>query len=182
MPDKIGVHIPGAVTVNSQRYLEGLWAACQDLIAARRGSGGPDATCTQEGSGSSEPRSAAVAAAAAVCGDFQPESSHAANGSFLRLLRHTVESLEEIEGGGDCDAVIVASGAAAAAIAGVPPTLASFMDLAHVRPTPRAAVCSAGLEVSLLRRQRCHVCAERVSRETILHVCQAAVSGVMSFL
>lgn len=135
MPDKIGVHIPGAVTVNSQRYLEALWATCQELIAGRRGGGGGGGgnACLQEDTDAVDPGSTPGAGPPANSG-VALESSRAAHGSFLRLVQRTVTSVEEVEGGGDCDAVIVACGAAAAAIAEVPHALDSHMDLAHVRP------------------------------------------------
>lgn len=144
VPDKIGVHIPGAVTVNSPRYLAALWAACQELIVARDdpcGVGGLGAEAdgsARHPSGASPAGPPSDPRAAPRSGRSEPHpdcqrSGTTTSGSFLRLEQRTVESLDEVEAGGGCDVVIVANGAAAAAIAGVPAMVADQLELAHVR-------------------------------------------------
>jgi glycine/D-amino acid oxidase-like deaminating enzyme len=93
MPDHVGVFLPEAVVVDSSRYLEGLWKACEALATAR------------------------------------------APGSSIRLERQTVRSLHDLQREGRFDAIIVATGAAATAIAEVPDSIRDFFDLSQVAHT-----------------------------------------------
>ena len=160
VPEAIGVHIPAAATVNSLRYLEALWAACQDRIATRRTS-----------APAAYPHTAAAPGAPAAPGALAdgvhpppPQPHIPPDQSFLVLRQREVKSLAEVEEAGGHDAVIVACGAAAAALPEVPQSLSDHMDLSHVRPS---RVAMHGSDCSRMAPQACRNCDMPIGRRPV---------------